>query len=48
MKLEKDYSNMKRDFEEQVIIVPDIKDLRSKKVLWLYDLTGFLYHLITL
>ena len=48
IKLEKDYSNMKRDFKKQVIIVPDIKNSRSKKVPWLYNLTGFLYYLTIL
>ena len=47
-KLEKDYKDVKCDLEEQTTIVQDIRDSRSERVLQLYDLTGFLYHLTTL
>ncbi|KAF4611388.1 hypothetical protein G7Y89_g15625 [Cudoniella acicularis] len=47
-KLEKDYKDMKCDIEEQATIVQDIRDLRSERVPWLHDLTGFLYHITTL
>jgi hypothetical protein len=47
-KLEKDYKDMECDLEEQASIVHDIGDSRSERVPWLYDLTGFPYHLTTL
>ncbi|KAE8448571.1 hypothetical protein EG329_008996 [Mollisiaceae sp. DMI_Dod_QoI] len=47
-KLEQDYKDVKCDFEEQIIVVQDIGDLKSERVLWLHDLTGFPYHLTTL
>jgi hypothetical protein len=46
--LEKDYKDMECDLEEQASIVHDIGDSRSERVPWLYDLTGFPYHLTTL
>ena len=39
---------MKYDLKEQVTIVQDIRDLRSERVLQLYDLIGFLYYLTIL
>jgi hypothetical protein len=39
---------MKYDLEKQVTIVQDIRDLRSERVPWLHDVTGFPYHLTTL
>jgi hypothetical protein len=47
-KLEKDYKDMECDLKEQASIVHNIGDLRLERVPWLYDLTGFLYHLTTL
>ncbi|PMD57726.1 uncharacterized protein K444DRAFT_533434, partial [Hyaloscypha bicolor E] len=46
--LEKDYKDMKCDLEKQVTIVQDIRDSRSERVPWLYDITGFPYYLTTL
>jgi len=46
--LERDYKDMKCDLKEQAIIIQDIGDSRSKRVPWLHDLTGFLYHMTTL
>jgi hypothetical protein len=43
-KLEQDYKDMKCDLEEQATIIQDIRDSRSERVLWLYDVTGFPYH----
>jgi hypothetical protein len=43
-KLEQDYKDVKYNLEEQVTIVQDIRDSRSERVLWLYNMTGFLYH----
>jgi hypothetical protein len=46
--LEKDYKDVKYDLKEQATIVQDIGDSRSERVLWLYNVTGFLSHLTTL
>jgi len=45
MKLEKDYKDVKVDIEEQASIVYNISDSRLERVPWLYDLTGFPYHM---
>ena len=47
-KLEKDYKDVKCDLEEQVTVVQDIGDSRSERVLWLYDIMGFLYYMTML
>jgi hypothetical protein len=46
-KLEKDYTDVKKHIKEQVSIVYNFKDSRSKRVPWL-KLTAFLYHITTL
>jgi hypothetical protein len=48
VKLEKDYADVKVDIEEQASIVHDIGDSRAERVLWLYNVTGFPYHLTVL
>ena len=47
MKLEKDYSDVRGDIEEQASIVHDFGDSRSERVPWL-EMTGFLYHVTML
>jgi hypothetical protein len=39
---------MECNLEKQASIIYNIRDLKLKRVPWLYDLTGFLYHLTTL
>jgi hypothetical protein len=47
-KLKRDYKDVKCDLKEQATIVQGIRDSRSERVPWLYDVTGFLYHNTTL
>jgi len=47
-KLERDYKDVKCDLKEQATVVQGIRDSRSERVPWLYDLMGFLYHLTIL
>ncbi|KAH8645526.1 hypothetical protein BGZ60DRAFT_392747, partial [Tricladium varicosporioides] len=45
MKLEKDYKDIKIDLEDQASIIYNIRDSRSDRTPWLYDLIGFLYYI---
>ena len=45
IKLKKDYKDIKVDIKEQASIIYNIRDSRSERVLQLYNLTGFLYHI---
>jgi hypothetical protein len=45
LKLEKDYKDVKVDIKGQASVVYNIGDSRSERVPWLYNLTGFPYHI---
>jgi hypothetical protein len=48
VKLEKDYGNVKANIKKQANIVHNIRDSRSERVLWLYDIIGFLFYIAKL